>query len=103
MHVLEIKDAILLAIIGAASDVVTFVLIYYISLYFQFVRWENSVQSAVWLLPYITFLSPNILAHGVSMGKFGHVKPWYDAGSALALTASALLCKWQVSVVTHGF
>ena len=103
MHFLKNRDAVLLAIIAAASDVVTFVPIYYIPLYFQFVRGDNPIQSAVRLLPYITFLSATILANGDSIWQLGYVKPWYVVGSALALTASVLLCKWQVSVVTHGF
>jgi MFS family permease len=102
IHFLKNKDAVLLAIIAAASDVTTFVPIYYIPLYFQFVRGDDSIHSAVRLLPYITFLSATILANGYAMGKFGYVKPWYVVGSALALIGSALLCKWQVSVVTDG-
>jgi MFS family permease len=102
MHFLKNKDAVLLAVIAAASDVVTFVPIYYIPLYFQFVRGDDSIQSAVRLLPYITFLSATILANGYCMGKFGHVKPWYIVGSALALAASAVLCKLAITSIVNS-
>jgi len=91
MHFWRLKDPVLLFVISAAADVMTFTPIYYIPLYFQFARSDSPLTAAFRLLPYIASLSLTFLANGYLMSASGRFKPWYIIGSALALTGSALL------------
>jgi hypothetical protein len=93
IHFMTNGHAVLLAALAAACDVLTFVPIYYIPLYFQFTRGDDALMSGVRLLPYIALLSATMLANGAFMSRFGHYKAWYVIGSALSLVATVLLCR----------
>lgn len=93
IHFLKNKEAVLLFICAAACNAGAFIPIYYIPIYFQFTRGDDALQSALHLLPLIFLLSFTIVLNGFLMPKFGYYQPWYMAGAALSLIATALLCK----------
>ena len=68
-----------------------FITIYYVPLYFQFVRAESPIRSAVKLLPFLFTSVFTMLLSGRLITKFGYYKLWFTAGSGLALTMSVCL------------
>ena len=94
MHFLRSKEPVLLFVACAAVNAAGFIPVYYIPIYFQFTKGDDSIQSAVRLLPLIFTLSFFILLNGGVMSKFGYYQPWYVFGSALLVVGGALLCKW---------
>ncbi|KAK2022697.1 hypothetical protein LX32DRAFT_629449 [Colletotrichum zoysiae] len=68
-----------------------FISIYYLPLYFQFTRGATAMQTSVYMLPFILFLSTSVLVNGHFMSKTGYYYPWYLFGSALQVIGAALL------------
>ena len=69
----------------------TFVPLYFIPLYFQFVRGDDALKAGVRLLPFVAVLAVCSFANGALMGKLGYYFPWYVIGSILVIVGSALL------------
>ena len=92
MHFLRVKEPVLLAILMAANNAGTFVLIYYIPLLFQFTRGSNALRSGVELLPLIILITVTIMLNGGILSKTGLYKPWYLVGSVLVIIGGALMC-----------
>ncbi|KAI4172694.1 MAG: hypothetical protein LQ346_008554 [Caloplaca aetnensis] len=70
---------------------ILFITIYYVPLYYQFVRGESTVRSAVDLLPFLFTSVFAMLASGRLISGFGWYKFWFVSGSSLALVMSACL------------
>jgi len=70
-----------------------FLVMYYIPLYFQFVRGVASLHSGVDLLPFIVTITVAIMVNGAFLSKNGFYKPWCLGGSALALIGGALMSR----------
>lgn len=97
IHLLRRKEALLLGILMAANNAATFVLIYYIPLFFQFTRGSNSLRSGVELLPLIILITFTIMLNGGILSKNGFYKPWYVVGSMLTIIGGVLICKYRSS------
>ena len=75
----------------AASQVVVYVPIYFIPLYFQFVRGDSALEAGVRLLPFVVLLVFGVIFNGAMMGKLGYYMPWYLLGGILSVIGGALL------------
>ena len=74
---------------------------YYIPLYFQLVRGETTIRSAVDILPLLTTATAAMLVSGLLMTSAVWCKLWFVTGSALALIIAACLYKTGVNT-EHG-
>ena len=75
----------------AAAQVVVFVPIYFIPLYFQFVRNDSALEAGVRLLPFILLLVFSVMFNGAVMGKLGYYMPWFLLAGILSLIGGALM------------
>ncbi|MCJ1369594.1 hypothetical protein MMC20_000806 [Loxospora ochrophaea] len=82
--------AILFAQIAAASTN-SFIAIYFIPLYFQFVQSDQALQSGVRLLPYIIPLVFAATLNGAFMEKLKYYLPWFLVGGLLLIISNAML------------
>lgn len=75
------------------SATACFLPIYFIPLYFQFVRHDSALQAGVRLLPYMVFLVTTVISEGFIMSRLHHNKflPWFFTGGTLVLIGSALM------------
>lgn len=78
-------------ILECCASTLTYIPVYFIPLYFQFVRHDSAISSGVKLLPLVTFLVALIVVNGFVMTATGRYMPWFLAGGALSLVGSALL------------
>ncbi|RAL02340.1 uncharacterized protein BO80DRAFT_443649 [Aspergillus ibericus CBS 121593] len=90
-HLLRHKEPVLLFIACAAVGAVSYITVYYIPIYFQFTQGDDAIHSAVRLLPFIFLLITTIPASGAAMSRLGYYKPWYLAGSIIALIPAILM------------
>ncbi|KAE8421983.1 major facilitator superfamily domain-containing protein [Aspergillus pseudocaelatus] len=98
IHLLKLKEPALLFIACASAGIVTYPSVYYIPIYFQYTKGDNAIISAVRLLPFICMLVVAIQGSGIMMSRVGYYKPWYLAGSVLALIPAVLM---STVVETH--
>ena len=91
LHILQSWEMWILIIQTGCSIGMLFITIYYIPLYFQFVRGESTIQSAVDLLPFLFTSVSAMLISGRLITSFGYYKLWFIAGSGLALIMSVCL------------
>ncbi|RAL08541.1 MFS general substrate transporter [Aspergillus homomorphus CBS 101889] len=91
VHFLKRKDLVVQFLVGAAAGTSSFVTIYFVPLYFQFVQHSSSLLAGVRLLPFIGALAVFTLLNGHLMVRLGYSIPWYAAGSALVIAANAML------------
>ncbi|KAI2602124.1 major facilitator superfamily domain-containing protein [Hypoxylon sp. NC1633] len=91
MQYLRSKEMLLLFIETAAAGTSSFVPIYFIPLYFQFVQGDGALEAGIRLLPFIVPMVVFNLVNGVGMSAFGYYMPWYIAGGALVVVGGALL------------
>ena len=85
------KDLCILFAQVASATTAIFVPIYFIPLYFQFVRGDSALESGIRLLPYIFLMIFFVILNGIVMSKTGYYWPWYTGGAALCIIGSALL------------
>ena len=105
-HLLQNYEMWILWVETCASAAALFVPIYFIPLFFQFVRNDSALEAAVRLLPLILVSVTVSVLNGVVMGKTGYYMPWYVAGSALVVVACALLrmvSKTTSAAAMYGF
>ena len=105
-HILQLWEMWILIIQTGCSISILFVTIYYIPLYFQFVREESAIRSAVGLLPFLITSVSAMLISGRLITSFGYYKIWFIAGSSLALTMSVCLHTIDIDTSygkTYGF
>ncbi|KAI9891417.1 MAG: hypothetical protein M1814_002736 [Vezdaea aestivalis] len=81
---------ILYAQIASASSAI-FVAIYFIPLFFQFVKGDDALEAGVRLLPLIVFLVVFCLVNGGVLSKVGLYMPWYLVGGILVVAGGALM------------
>ncbi|KAE8166776.1 major facilitator superfamily domain-containing protein [Aspergillus tamarii] len=98
IHLLKLKEPALLFIACASAGIVTYPSVYYIPIYFQYTKGDSAIISAVRLLPFICMLVVAIQGSGIMMSRVGYYKPWYLAGSVLALVPAVLM---STIVETH--
>ena len=91
IHILRSWEMWILIIQTGCSIGMLFITIYYIPLYFQFVRGESTIRSAVDLLPFLFTSVSAMLISGRLITSFGYYKLWFIAGSSLALIMSVCL------------
>ncbi|QSZ30451.1 hypothetical protein DSL72_000005 [Monilinia vaccinii-corymbosi] len=75
----------------AAGSAATLVPVFFIPLFFQFVKGDSALSSGVRLLPFIGVLVVGLLINGGLMGPIGIYSPWFTIGGILVIIGSALL------------
>jgi hypothetical protein len=100
IHYVMVKEmSILFAQIAAASTN-SFIAIYFIPLYFQFVQSDQALRSGVRLLPYIIPLVFATMLNGAFMEKFKYYLPWFLVGGTLIIISNAMLFYITLTVST---
>ena len=89
-YVTNREMAILFAQIAAASTN-SFIAIYFIPIYFQFVQTDQALRSGVRLLPYIIPLVFATMLNGAFMEKLRYYLPWFLVGGLLIIVSNAML------------
>jgi hypothetical protein len=90
-HYLRNRTLVLLWICLCSFGGALFVTIYYLPLFFQFVRNDDGVQAAVRLLPFIVFYVFFVLVNGFLMVRWGYYMPWFLISGVLTTIGGALL------------
>lgn len=88
---LKSRTMLILFICMACGSTATFVPIYFIPLFFQFVRNSSALAAGVHLLPYVFMLVFFCIANGAIMSKTGWYSPWYIFGGVFVVIGEALL------------
>ena len=101
IHILRSWEMWILIVQTGCSISILFITIYYIPLYFQFVRGESAIRSAVDLLPFLVTSVSAMLISGHLITSFGYYKLWFMAGSSLALIMSVCLYTTEIDT-SHG-
>lgn len=91
MQYLRNKEMILLFVETACAGTTSFVPVYFIPLYFQFVKGDGALEAGVRLLPFIIPMVVFNIVNGVGMSMTGYYMPWYIFGGALVVVSGALL------------
>lgn len=100
IHYVTHKEmAILFAQIAAASTN-SFIAIYFIPLYFQFVQSDQALRSGVRLLPYIIPLVFATLLNGAFMEKLKYYLPWFLIGGFLIIISNIMLFYVSLTIST---
>ncbi|MCJ1246728.1 hypothetical protein MMC30_003937 [Trapelia coarctata] len=87
------KEMVILFCQIAAASTNSFLAIYFIPVYFQFVQSDHALAAGVRLLPYIIPLVVATMANGILMEKFGYYLPWFTVGGILIVISNAMLFK----------
>ena len=82
---------VMMFLVTACASVAIFVPVYFIPLYFQFVRSDNALQAGIRLLPYVVFAVTMAMINGAAMSKQPYYMPWYVFSGILVLVGSVLL------------
>ena len=64
----------------AAAGTPSFVIIYFVPLYFQLIQHNSALNAGIKLLPYIVPLVVFTMLNGIFMGKLGFYMPWSIVG-----------------------
>jgi len=75
----------------AAASTNSFIAIYFIPLYFQFVQNDTALKAGVRLLPYILPLVLGTMMNGALMEKLSYYLPWFLIGGILVVVSNAML------------
>ena len=97
VHILRSWEMWNLIIQTGSSISILFITIYYVPLYFQFVRGESATRSAVALLPFLFSSVSAMLISGRLISSLGYYKVWFTAGSCLALIMSMCLYTTEIN------
>ena len=82
---------VLVFILECCASTITFVPIYFLPLYFQFVRQESAILAGVHLLPFVIFLVAVVIVNGIVISVNGRYMPWFLVGGIFGTIGSALL------------
>lgn len=66
-----------------------FVPVYFLPLYFQFVKADSAIMAGVRMLPYVAFQSVIGIISGLAVGRNGYFVPWYIFAGALCISGAA--------------
>lgn len=88
---LKRRTMILMFVSTACGSTAIFTPIYFIPLYFQFVRNASAISAGVHLLPYVIVLVIFCVANGGVMSSTGWYFPWFVVGGVFTIIGSALL------------
>ncbi|KAE8141611.1 MFS general substrate transporter [Aspergillus pseudotamarii] len=102
VHFLKNRGLLIQFMVGASAGTSSFVTIYFIPLYFQFVQDTNSLLAGVRLLPFIGSLAVFTMLNGHLMARLGYSMPWYVTGSVLVIAANAMLYRINLST-SNGY
>ena len=83
----------------ASASTNSFIAIYFIPIYFQFVQNDQALRAGVRLLPYIIPLVFASMLNGALMEKLGYYLPWFFSGSFLIVVSNAML--FRITLTTH--
>lgn len=106
-HLVVSRTQSLLFVVMAASASSLFLTIYYIPVYFQFVKNDSAIMAAVRLLPYVILAVTVNLASGHLLSSVKYYMPLYLIGGILITAGGALLVtllKYSTSTASiYGF
>ena len=88
---LKQRILIILFMQTSAATTIFFVPIYFVPLFFQFVKGDSAIEAGVRLLPFVCLLVIAVIVNGALMSKYGYYMPWYLMGGCIALVGSALM------------
>ncbi|KAK3936554.1 putative MFS drug efflux [Diplogelasinospora grovesii] len=91
LHFLKSGTMIVLFLEVACCATCVFVPVYFLPLYFQFVKADSPILAGVRMLPYVAFQTVISILSGWLVGKTGYYVPWYIFAGALCIPGSALL------------
>jgi len=102
LQFLKSRTMLLLFGVTACASTATFILIYFIPLFFQFVRNSSALAAGVHLLPYICVMVFTCIANGAIIASTGYYSPWFLFGGICTLIGEALLYTIKVSTSTSN-
>ncbi|PLN86962.1 MFS drug efflux transporter [Aspergillus taichungensis] len=82
---------LLVALVEASAITATFIPIYFLPLFFQFVHGDSALTTGVRLLPYVVFVVFSCLLSGHVVSKTGQWRPWFLGGGIFVLAGSVAL------------
>lgn len=101
LHILGSLEMWILILQTGCSIGIVFITVYYVPLYFQFVRGQSAIRSALDLLPFLTTTVFAMLISGPLIARFGYYKLWFMVGSSLALIMCVGLYRIKIDT-SHG-
>ncbi|KAI8631798.1 major facilitator superfamily domain-containing protein [Xylariaceae sp. FL1651] len=97
-HFLRDRTLLLVFICSACLGGGLFVTIYYLPLFFQFVRADNGIEAAVRLLPFIVLYIFGVVLNGFLMLRWGYYMPWFLVSGVFTTIGGALLYTSSTSI-----
>lgn len=94
------RTMLLLFASTACASTATFIPIYFIPLFFQFVKNASALGAGVHLLPFVCVMVFTCIANGAIMSSTGYYSPWYLFGGIFTVIGEALLYTIGVSTST---
>jgi len=91
MHFLRSATMVVLFLEVACCATCVFVPVYFLPLYFQFVKADDPILAGVRILPYVSFQSVIAILSGYVVGRTGYYVPWFLLAGALSVSGAALL------------
>ncbi|KAK3293712.1 major facilitator superfamily-domain-containing protein [Chaetomium fimeti] len=91
MHFLKSATMVVLFLEVACCATCVFVPVYFLPLYFQFVKADSPILAGVRILPYVVLQSAIAITAGWAVGRTGYHVPWFIFAGVFCITGSALL------------
>ena len=91
MHFFKSSTMVVLFLEVACAATCVFVPVYFLPLYFQFVKNDTAVTAGVRMLPFVACQTVVAILSGWLVGKTGVYIPWYIFAGALCVPGAALL------------
>ncbi|KAI9805868.1 MAG: hypothetical protein M1825_000482 [Sarcosagium campestre] len=88
---LKSKMMLMLFVMTSCAVTIVYTPIFFIPLFFQFVRGDSALEAGVRLLPYVVFLVAFVVGNGAAMSKYGYYMPWYLFGGVFGIIGAALM------------
>ena len=91
VHFLQSYEMCILFVQIAACITCIFIPVYFIPLFFQFVRNDSPLEAGVRLLPFVFVAVFGAILNGAIMERYGFYMPWFTIGGVLNTVGGALL------------